>query len=217
MLSTRCLSSAGISTWPWKPKNLATFQAHWESIEATCLGASIARKMVESRPLGTSWTRSRSSSLARSAWATCGQFCYIDGEVRKPSGSDTYLLRCRDLFARLDSFRVVYVAADQSMFAMAGSIFCPGARGRAEDRTACPSIRKSGDYWIMFYDRDLLEGRQTASFGKRQPDQLSDELRGSGGRSTRFCSAIGSNRARGCSQRKGPRRTTVLARSQPNC
>jgi hypothetical protein len=68
MLSTRCLSSAGISTWPWKPKNLATFQAHWESIEATCLGASIARKMVESRPLGTSWTRSRSSSLARSAW-----------------------------------------------------------------------------------------------------------------------------------------------------
>lgn len=141
--------------------------------------------------------------------ATCGQFCYIDGEVRKPSGSDTYLLRCRDLFARLDSFRVVYVAADQSMFAMAGSIFCPGARGRAEDRTACPSIRKSGDYWIMFYDRDLLEGRQTASFGKRQPDQLSDELRGSGGRSTRFCSAIGSNRARGCSQRKGPRRTTV--------
>ena len=67
-VSTRCLSSAGISTWPWKPKNWATFQAHWESIEATCLGASIARKIVGSRPHGTSWTRSRSSSRARSAW-----------------------------------------------------------------------------------------------------------------------------------------------------
>jgi hypothetical protein len=42
---------------------------------------------------------------------------------------------------------------------------------------ACPSIRKSGDCWIMFHDRDLLERRQTASFDKRQLDQLSDELR----------------------------------------
>ena len=29
----------------------------------------------------------------------------------------------------------------------------------------------------MFHDRDLLERRQTASFDKRQLDQLSDELR----------------------------------------
>jgi hypothetical protein len=96
----------------------------------------------------------------------------------------------RDLFARLDSFRVVYVAADQSMFPKAESIFSRLCGGAAEDRTACPSIRKSGDCWIMFHDRDLLERRQAASFDKRQLDQLSDELRESEGRSTRFCSAM---------------------------
>jgi hypothetical protein len=37
-------------------------------------------------------------------------FCYIDGEVRKPSGFDTYLLQDRDLFARLGSFRMGYLA-----------------------------------------------------------------------------------------------------------
>jgi hypothetical protein len=104
---------------------------------------------------------------------------------------------------------VVYVAADQSMFPKAESIFSRLCGGAAEDRTACPSIRKSGDCWIMFHDRDLLERRQAASFDKRQLDQLSDELREPEGRSTRFCSAIGSSRARGCSQRNGPRRTTV--------
>ena len=47
--------------------NWTTFQVPWESIAATCLGASIARRTVESRPLGTSWISSRSSSRARSA------------------------------------------------------------------------------------------------------------------------------------------------------
>jgi hypothetical protein len=37
-----------------------------------------------------------------------------------------------------------------------------------------PEIRRRLDH---FHDRDLLERRQTASFDKRQLDQLSDELR----------------------------------------
>ena len=72
---------------------------------------------------------------------------------------------------------MVYVAADQSMFAKAKRIFsrrCPGS-GRGPN--GIPSIRKSGDCWIMFHDRDLLERRQTTSFDKRQLDQLSDEVR----------------------------------------
>ena len=60
------LRIASTSTWRRKPRNWTTFQVPWESIAATCLGASIARTL-ESRPLGTSWTSSRSSSRARSA------------------------------------------------------------------------------------------------------------------------------------------------------
>jgi hypothetical protein len=95
------------------------------------------------------------------------------------------------------------------MFPKAESIFSRFVGGPAEDRTACPSIRESGDCWIMFHDRDLLERRQTASFDKRQRDQLSDELGESEGRSTRFCSAIGASKARGSPQCNGPRRTTL--------
>jgi hypothetical protein len=86
-VSSTSLLIASTSTWPRKPRNWTTFQVPWESIEATCLGASIARRTVESGPLGTSWTSSRSSSRARSARASCGQLCYIDGEIRKPSAS----------------------------------------------------------------------------------------------------------------------------------
>jgi hypothetical protein len=104
-------------------------------------------------------------------------FCYIDGEVRKPSGFDTYLLQYRDLFARLDSFRVVYVAADESMFPKAERIFsrlCGGSGRGGNGIPLDPEVRRLLDH---FHDRDLLERRQTASFDKRQLDQLSDELR----------------------------------------
>ncbi len=70
--------------------------------------------------------------------------CYIDGEVRKPSGFDTYLLQYRDLFARLDSFRVVYVTADQSMFLKAESIFsrlCGGAGRGPNGMPLDPEVR----------------------------------------------------------------------------
>ena len=98
-----------------------------------------------------------------------------------------------------------------------GEHFLALVGGPAEDRTACPSIRKSGDCWIMFHDRDLLERRQTASFDKRQLDQLSDELRESEGRSTRFCSAIGSSRRGGLFSMQWTSEDDCRARSQPNC
>ena len=75
--------------------------------------------------------------------------CYIDGEVRKPSGFDTYLLQCRDLFARLDSFRVVYVTADQSMFLKAESIFsrlCGGAGKGPNGMPLDPEVRRLLDH-----------------------------------------------------------------------
>jgi hypothetical protein len=104
-------------------------------------------------------------------------FCYIDGEVRKPSGFDTYLLQYRDLFARLDSFRAVYVAGDQSMFPKAERIFsrlCGGSGSGSNGVPVDPEVRRLLDH---FHDRDRLERRQTASFDKPQLDQLSDELR----------------------------------------
>ena len=141
-VSSTSLLIASTSTWPRKPRNWTTFQVPWESIAATCLGASIARRTVESRPLGTSWTSSRSSSRARSARASCGQFCYIRRGGQKAIGLRHLLAaQYRDLFARLDSFRVVYVvyvAADQSMFPKAESIFSRLCGGRQRTERHAP-------------------------------------------------------------------------------
>ena len=104
-------------------------------------------------------------------------FCYIDGEVRKPSGFDTYLLQYRDLLARLDLFRLVYVAAGEFMFPKAESIFsrlCAGFGRGPNGMPVDPEVRRMLDH---FHDRDWLEQQQMASFDKRQLDQLSDELR----------------------------------------
>jgi hypothetical protein len=134
-VSSTSLLIASTSTRPRKPRNWTTFQVPWESIEATCLGASIAQRTVESRPLGTSWTSSRSSSRARSARGLLWSVLLRRRGDQKAISFDTYLLQNRDLFARLDSFRVVYVTADQSMFPKAESIFsrlCVGGRQRTE-------------------------------------------------------------------------------------
>ena len=135
-VSSTSLLISSTSTWPRKPRNWTTFQAHWESIAATCLGASIARRTVESRPLGTSWASSRSSSRARSgAGPPVVSFATSTGRSEAIGLRHLLAAQYRDLFARLDSFRVVYVvyvAADQSMFPKAESIFsrlCGGGRG----------------------------------------------------------------------------------------
>jgi hypothetical protein len=62
------------------------------------------------------------------------------------------------------------------MFPKAESTFsrCAGAGKGPNDIPLDPESR---DCWIMFYDRHLLERRQTASFDKRQLEQLNHELR----------------------------------------
>ena len=185
--------------------NWTTFQVPWESIAATCLGASIARRTVESRPLGTSWISSRSSSRARSAGGLLWSVL-----LHRRGGQKA--IRLRHLLAAVQrsvrSAGLVPVAADQSMFAKAKRIFSRRCPGSGRGRTARPSIRKSGDCWIMFYDRDLLEQRQTASFDKRQLDQLSDELREFRGPKYEVLFRHWRQQG-GSSQRNGPRRTTV--------
>ena len=42
-------------------------------------------------------------------------FCYVDGTTGKPL-LDTYLLQYRDLFSRLDGFKIIFVAADERRF-----------------------------------------------------------------------------------------------------
>ena len=74
---------------------------------------------------------------------------------------------------------------------------------------ACPSIRKSGDCWIMFYDRDLLERRQTASFDKRQLEQLSDELTEFRGPKYEVLFCHWRQQGEGLFSTQWPRRTTV--------
>ena len=148
-VSSTSLLIASTSTWPREPRNWTTFQVPWESIEATCLGASIARRTVESRPLGTSWTSFRSSSRARSARGLLWSILLHRRGDQKAISFDTYLLQYRDLFARLDSFRVVYVTADQSMFPKAESIFSRlcGRAGRGPNGMPLdPEVRRLLDH-----------------------------------------------------------------------
>jgi hypothetical protein len=136
------------------------------------------RGQVPALPLGRAWRG-----------ASYGLFLYIDGEVRKPSGFDTYLLHSTEIcsICSLGWTRSGWYTSQRTSLCFrrrrAFSRACAG--GPAEER------------------------RQTASFDKRQLEQLSHELRGSEGRSTRFCSAIGSSRARGCFSTQWARRTTV--------
>ena len=125
------------------------------------------RGQVPALPLGRAWRG-----------ASCGLFLLHRRGGQKALGLRHLLAaQYRDLFARLDSFRVVYVTADQSMFPKAESIFSRLCGGSGRGPNGMPLDPESGDCWIMFYDRDLLERRQTASFDKRQLEQLSHELR----------------------------------------
>ena len=139
-VSSTSLLIASTSTWPRKPRNWTTFQATRESIEATCLGASIARRTVESRPLGTSWTSSRSSSRARSARGLLWSVLLHRRGDQKAISFDTYLLQYRDLFARLDSFRVDTSRRTSPCFRRrrAFSRACAGGRQRTERHAPRP-------------------------------------------------------------------------------
>ena len=151
--------------------NWTTFQVPWESIAATCLGPSIARRTVESRPLGTSWISSRSSSRARSARGP-PVVSFATSTGRSESHQASTLTCCSTDICSLGRTRSGWCTSRRTSLCLRRrrGFSRAGARGRAEDRTACPSIRKSGDCWIMFHDRDLLERRPTASFDKRQLD-----------------------------------------------
>ena len=93
-------------------------------------------------------------------------FCYIDGDARKPSGFDTYLQQYRYLFARLESFRVVYVAADQSMSPKAERIFsrlCGGSGRGPNGIPVDPEVRR-----LLHHFHDRRSVRTTADGVVRQ-------------------------------------------------
>jgi hypothetical protein len=80
-----------------------------------------------------------------------------------------------------------------------------------------PLDPESGDCWIMFYDRDLLERRQTASFDKRQLDQLSDELREFRGPKYEVLFRHWQQQGEGLFSTQWGSEDDCRARSQPNC
>jgi hypothetical protein len=83
----------------------------------------ILRGQVPALPLERAWRG-----------ASCGLFLLHRRAGQKALGLRHLIAaQYRDLFARLDSFRVVYVTADQSMFPKAESIFSRlGGRQRTE-------------------------------------------------------------------------------------
>jgi len=119
-------------------------------------------------------------SGASSAPSPVVTFCYVDGSTGKPSGFDTYLLQYRELFSRLDRFVVIYVAADERMFAKAERIF----KRSWKDGVEAVSVAKYPDIERLrehFWARDLFERRETSSFGKSRLDRLREELNEFGG------------------------------------
>ena len=119
-------------------------------------------------------------SGALSAPSPVVTFCYVDGSTGKPLGFDIYLLQYRELFSRLDRFEVIYVAADERMFAKAEQIFkrlC-GNGVEAVSIAKHPEIERLREH---FWARDLFERRETSSFGKSRLDQLREELNEFGG------------------------------------
>jgi hypothetical protein len=108
------------------------------------------------------------------------QFCYVDGNILKPSGFDTYLLQYRELWSQLTRFEVVFAASDPSMFVKAERMFarlCGGCHGKV-GVPVDPELSRLVEH---FRARDLFERRETASFDKRRLDQLRDELEEFGG------------------------------------
>jgi hypothetical protein len=119
-------------------------------------------------------------SAASSAPSPVVTFCYVDGSTGKPSGFDTFLLQYRELFSRLDRFAVIYVAADERMFAKAERIFKRSCGNGVEAVSVAkhPDIERLREH---FWARDLFERRETSSFGKSRLDRLRDELNEFGG------------------------------------
>ena len=119
-------------------------------------------------------------SGASSAPSPVVTFCYVDGSTGKRSGFDTYLLQYRELFSRLDRFAVIYVAADERMFAKAERIFKRSWGNGVEAVSVAkhPDIERLREH---FWARDLFERRETSSFDKSRLDRLREELNEFGG------------------------------------
>ena len=102
-------------------------------------------------------------------------FCYVEGGAGKPSGFDTYLLQWRELFSRLDRFRIVYVSANERMFPKAGRIFRRSCGNGVEAVRVArdPDIERLREH---FQARNLFDRRETSSFGKNRLDRLREEL-----------------------------------------
>jgi hypothetical protein len=96
--------------------------------------------------------------------------------MEAPSGFGTYLSQYERLFARLDSFRVIYVAANGAMFGKAERIFSRSC-GPFSPRCVRPGDPDARRLVEHFRDRQLFERRETLSFDKRRLDRLRNELR----------------------------------------
>jgi hypothetical protein len=102
-------------------------------------------------------------------------FCYVDGNIRRPSGFDTYIAQYRGLWSQLPAVEVVYVSADRRMFPRAEGMF--GRMLGTEDSIA--RIEHSTRVRLLkhFRVRDLLERRETRSLSLPALDQLREELK----------------------------------------
>jgi hypothetical protein len=83
-------------------------------------------------------------SGASSAPSPVVGFCYVKRSIGKPSGFDTYPVQYRELFSRVEGFRVIYVAADEPMFPKAERTFRRMCRNTS-DGVCVAEIPKSSD------------------------------------------------------------------------
>ena len=98
--------------------------------------------------------------------------CYVDGARAKPSGFETYLEHHHDLFSRLSSFEVVYIAIDQQMLPKAERIFarCFRAPSCICEDPLPPRLREH------FQIREQFERHGSRCLDQERLDCFRDEL-----------------------------------------
>ena len=140
-VSSTPLLIASTSTWPRKPRNWTTFQVPGNRLKLLAWAhLPLERRPNQDRPYFVDKFPLFLSRAPRRG-ASCGQFCYIDGEVRKPSGFDTYLLQVQR-FVRSAGLVPGGIRHGGPVYVSeGGEHFLALVWGPAEDRTACPSIR----------------------------------------------------------------------------
>jgi hypothetical protein len=104
-------------------------------------------------------------------------FCFVDEGLLTVSRFETFLSQYRPLFAFLNRFQVVYVAATPRLFTAAQRVFERALAGSHSTTDASPSSSLVTRLLAHFEARNLYEANQFSSFDKAKLIRLRNDLK----------------------------------------